>query len=98
LPAESQLNGIQRKNLFLITKEAFHNVLKHAEASTVTLNISMQERLLHIDIADNGKGIHSENLFGNGLKNMRRRIDEINGSFTISNGIGTNISLTLPLT
>jgi signal transduction histidine kinase len=46
---------------------------------------------LSITIADNGVGINFENLrrFGNGLKNMRARLENINGSLNISNNQGT---------
>jgi signal transduction histidine kinase len=46
---------------------------------------------LNITIADNGLGINFENLrrFGNGLKNMRARLANINGSLDISNNNGT---------
>ena len=52
-------------------------------------------------IKDNGKGYpHAENghqSAGNGLKNMRRRIDSIGGQFVISNGKGLSIVMKVPL-
>ncbi len=96
--AETELTGDKRRNLFLAVKETLNNTLKHSGASTVTIDITVNHRLL-IKIADNGSGINLEKLrqFGNGLKNMARRMESIGGSFTIENNQGTLTTLELPL-
>ncbi|MEP6710935.1 MAG: 7TM diverse intracellular signaling domain-containing protein [Ferruginibacter sp.] len=91
LPAAIELSGVQRKNLFLIVKEAFHNILKHSNANKASITIAMQKHLLVIEVTDNGKGITNENKFGNGLKNMKKRMDEINGELQFSSHNGTTI-------
>jgi signal transduction histidine kinase len=52
-----------------------------------------------VEIIDNGKGIDKDKLnqFGNGLKNMQRRMESIGGSFDISSGNGTTIKLEIPI-
>ncbi|CAN5756691.1 hypothetical protein BH11BAC4_BH11BAC4_01360 [soil metagenome] len=102
LPHEKQLSGVLRKNLFLIIKEAFHNVIKHSGADTVTVNISLQENSLSIEILDNGNGTQGDYPVaigsGNGLKNMRKRMAEIGGNirFDPKNGMGIYIDIYLP--
>lgn len=93
LPRELQLKGVQRKNLFLIIKESFHNILKHAAASKTTVHIFVGSHILHIQIKDNGSGINNPNQFGNGLKNMKKRMDEIGGKLEITSNAGTTIKI-----
>jgi ligand-binding sensor domain-containing protein/signal transduction histidine kinase len=87
-----------RRNIFLVAKEAANNIIKHAGASEVLVRVSCENETLSITIEDNGKGVPSRNLsaFGNGLKNMQRRMEEIGGTFVIatSDGNGTRISFT----
>lgn len=91
------LTGIQRKNLFLVAKEAFHNILKHSGANFVMLRIFLEDNRLNMIIEDNGSGIVSQNQFGNGLKNMQKRIQEIQGNISFSSQNGTCIRIDLPL-
>ena len=93
LPRALQLKGVLRKNLFLIMKEAFHNILKHAGATEVAVHIFVSDQTLHIQVKDNGSGIINPNQFGNGLKNMKKRMDEIAGKVEISSNGGTVIKL-----
>jgi signal transduction histidine kinase len=95
--APMQLTGVQRKNLFLVIKESMHNILKHAGATVVNVEISVNSNRLSVLIHDNGRGIPAPstegNHFGNGLKNMTKRMTEINGTIQIDNAAGTKIVL-----
>ncbi len=93
-----QLQGEQRRNIYLIVKEALHNVVKHAGATEVTVAFDLNDNL-NVIIHDNGVGIHTGLLrrFGNGLHNMQQRMKAINGSFTITAVHGTKIRLECPL-
>ncbi|RYF90375.1 MAG: hypothetical protein EOO03_03810, partial [Chitinophagaceae bacterium] len=97
LPLHTELSGVLRKNLFLIIKEALHNTLKHSQASSATLDIGLTGNNLELIIADNGTGISGENRFGNGQKNMQKRVDEIHGTLLVSSQKGTRILVTAPL-
>ncbi len=92
-----ELNGIQRKNLFLITKEAFTNAARHSGATKVCFNIEVSDRLLQIEITDNGFGLKDNNPFGNGIRNMKRRMAEISGELQLIADNGTKINIMLPL-
>ncbi len=95
---DKELTGDKRRNIFLCIKETLNNVLKHSTASLVTIEISTNHQL-HIRVSDNGKGIDLQNLrqFGNGLKNIGRRMESIGGEFRIENNNGTVTILELPL-
>ncbi|HEX4371976.1 MAG TPA: sensor histidine kinase [Puia sp.] len=85
-----EINGEKRRNIFLCVKEALNNSLKHSEASNITIDVIINEKLI-ISIADDGIGIDLDNtrLFSNGLKNMKKRMQAIDGNFIIENKIGT---------
>lgn len=88
--------GAVRREVFLVVKEALHNIVKHARASEVKLTLTKTGDLLKFTIRDDGKGINLENLrvFGNGVKNMKKRMDAVNVSFNIENDKGTTVTLT----
>lgn len=89
------LTGEQRRNIYLVIKESLHNIVKHACATEVTIAFRLNENL-DVTIQDNGKGFSKTSLFGNGLKNMRQRMQSIGGSFEINNGEGTTVKLSCP--
>ena len=91
------LSGEQRRNIYLVIKEALHNIVKHANASEVTIAFQLGDQHLEVTIHDNGRGLHQASSFGNGLKNMRRRIENIGGDFKIESGTGTTVKLNCPL-
>ena len=85
-------------NVYLTIKEALHNVVKHSQATSVTIAIRINDSL-EITIADNGIGFDKKNIrpFSNGLTNMQNRIKEIDGHFTIMNEKGTSVKIIVPL-
>ena len=89
------VSGEIRRNVFLVVKEALNNVLKHSRATEVTITLERVADGLKLFIHDNGKGIDFEKLrqFGNGLKNMKKRMDDIGIVFTIENNNGTLVTL-----
>jgi signal transduction histidine kinase len=95
---EKELAGDKRRNTFLCVKETLNNAWKHSGATIITIDIETNHSLV-ICIADNGKGIDLQTLrqFGNGLKNIARRMESIGGTFKIENYNGTVTTLVLPL-
>lgn len=91
------LSGEQRRNIYLVIKEALHNIVKHASATKVDLCFQFNQQSLSITIQDNGTGLIKNSQFGNGLKNMRHRMETIGGVFEILNGTGTTVKLKCPL-
>lgn len=87
--------GEIRRNVFLVVKEALNNILKHAKATEVSIKLVRVEDGLTLYIHDNGKGIDMDKLrqFGNGLKNMKKRMADIHVDFSIENSNGTLITM-----
>jgi signal transduction histidine kinase len=89
--------------LFLVVKEALNNVLKHAQASEVSVAIAESAGVLEIALEDNGRGFDlgktDKSRAGDGLKNMRKRMAKIGGGFFLASlpGQGTKLRLTVPV-
>ena len=77
-----KLSNEQRRNLYLVTKEALNNVMKHACASNVTLFMCPILNKLNFEVNDDGRGLSDKKgrAIGNGLKNMRKRMEDIGGT------------------
>jgi signal transduction histidine kinase len=86
-----------RRNVFYALQEAIHNAVKHGAATEIILRALINLNKIEFTVTDNGKGFDpgSENLHGNGLPNMKKRAEEMNGSFEIqsSPGQGTRVRL-----
>ena len=86
-----------KHNLFLVIKEALNNVLKHAEATAVTVHSHLDNSIFYFEISDNGKGIDDlkGRQFGNGLLNMKNRMEAVKGKLEIQSAknVGTKIKL-----
>ncbi|HEX7902709.1 MAG TPA: 7TM diverse intracellular signaling domain-containing protein, partial [Chitinophagaceae bacterium] len=93
-----EITGDKRRNIFLCVKETLNNALKHSAATAIKIDFEISDKLV-IRIADNGVGIDMQKLrqFGNGLKNIARRMESIGGTYHIENSNGTVTTLTLPL-
>jgi len=93
-----EINGEKRRNIFLSFKESLNNILKHSKACHVNIDISIREKLV-IEIADDGIGIDTEKLrrFGNGICNIKKRMESIEGSFEIKSQNGTTVILSMKL-
>lgn len=86
------------RNLTMIFKEAFSNILKHSEATWVDVKLEQKNKGIDIVIIDNGKGIDPSNHSkGNGIKNMKTRTGRMNGYFNLNVAIsqGTQINIEL---
>ncbi|MBX2807671.1 MAG: hypothetical protein KTR20_03480 [Cellvibrionaceae bacterium] len=83
-------------NLYRICQEALTNILKHAQANTITVNLAMNKDC-HLTINDNGRGFNTDTVPGNGLTHIKQRTLGLGGTFTITSGeTGTTISITVP--
>jgi len=85
-----------RQNVYLIFKEALHNVVKHAEATSVNVDLTLTNHHLEMTIRDNGKGISAQAPKGHGLTNMQLRASRLKGNIEIANDNGTVITLKVP--
>jgi two-component sensor histidine kinase len=89
-----------RKNIFLIAKEIINNAAKYSEASELNISVQLKNDTLILLFSDNGKGIQQvETKGGNGFRNMRNRVTELQGEIAIESeiGLGTKITIHLPV-
>lgn len=97
---EIPLGTQQRHGVFLAAREALNNIVKHSQATEVHLSIRFEQEVLHLRIQDNGVGFELDYATGgNGLGNLRTRMQEAGGDCTIESRrrTGTIVFLTLPL-
>ena len=84
-------------------KESLHNIAKHAGAKVVSIKIELEksQKKFQLTITDDGKGfsINERTGSGNGLINMKKRMNEIKGNIQMisSEGRGTIVNVTVPL-
>jgi len=94
---ESAITPDFRRNVFYAIQEAIHNAVKHGAATEIILQVWINLDKIEFTVTDHGKGFNpgSENLHGNGFLNMKKRAEEMNGSFEIqsSPGRGTIVRL-----
>lgn len=88
-----------RHNVFLVIKEAFNNIIKHANATQAYFKVDFVSQTLSFTIRDNGKGLEYDktNSFSDGLINMKKRIDDINGKIKINSEIGTGTEIIIKI-
>ncbi|HEX4119297.1 MAG TPA: ATP-binding protein [Verrucomicrobiae bacterium] len=94
LPRDVEISSRVRHNISMAAREAMHNVIKHAKASQVTVHISFADMLLSVSIQDDGCSFDSAATpTGNGLVNMKRRLEDIGGSCEIESLPGTGTAV-----
>lgn len=103
---ESRLPSAMEVAIFRLVQEAFTNVLKHAEATFVSLDITYQLQMVKITIHDNGRGFQMDTLQSKmtggshfGLLGMRERVELLEGRFEIESSpdAGTKITMLIPI-
>ncbi|MEK8179229.1 ATP-binding protein [Flavobacterium buctense] len=92
------IGGAQRKHLFLCVKELLNNAVKHANAIKISVSIKAPDKnSLEIIVADNGQGMNKENQFGNGITNVKKRIELLEGKVNFSHHNGLQVTIQIPL-
>jgi signal transduction histidine kinase len=92
-----------RHNVFLAAKEAVTNVVRHAQASSVWIRLKLEPGQFRLEIADDGKGLagmdEQRAATRNGLRNMRKRMEDVGGAFEMGPAPegGLQVRLTVPL-
>lgn len=101
LSADERLNAIrlgmnERKNFYLIYKEAINNIVKYSGCTNVYIDISRYHGRLVLKIRDDGKGFDTLRKYtGNGLVNMKNRANELHGELLIQSHQGKGASIEL---
>ncbi|HYN23000.1 MAG TPA: two-component regulator propeller domain-containing protein [Thermoanaerobaculia bacterium] len=96
-----KLSPVERRQLYLIFKEALHNAARHSDATSVSMSLAAAGRRLTATIRDDGKGFAEldEGETRRGLGSMNARAARLGGELAIQSvpGRGTEIKLEIPL-
>lgn len=100
--AERMENSLEL-TIFRILQELITNIIKHAEATKANIQFTQHEDKLNIIVEDNGKGFDMPSVArsanGMGLGTIEKRIEHLEGSFTVDSiiGKGTSILIDIPV-
>ena len=98
--AIESLSALVKMNIYRIIQETLNNINKHANATTISLQLYVKEGFLYLSIADDGVGFNvAKSKSGIGLKNIQSRVESINGKLKISSEInkGTKVFIKVKL-
>lgn len=82
--------------VYRILQELLHNIVKHAQATEVLVQLMLREGMLHLTVEDNGNGFETEKSYaGMGLANLKARVAQWKGSlfFNSEPGMGTTVEI-----
>lgn len=88
------INDYIKVGLYRIIQESLRNIIKHAQANTISINFSLSSNKLHLDIIDDGIG-YNQNNDGSGLLNIASRVSKLKGELKIKPIIRTGTILTI---
>lgn len=95
----SELDSKMKNQFFLMSKELITNILKHADASLIEVQLMSFEKMLSLTMIDNGKGFDTEKTtLGFGLSKMKENVESLGGVLVIDStvGIGTTVIIDIP--
>lgn len=94
--------SIQATVLYRLVQEGMNNVIKHAKATSIWINLEYADGEISISLEDDGQGFDTNQGFkpGMGLQGLRERFSMLNGTFDVESapGKGTRLYGSLPST
>ena len=96
----TEYSSLIKINVYRILQELFLNVNKYANAQKCTLKMTVQETTLHVSVTDDGIGFEVSKISdGIGLKNIKERVEIINGTLTILSAVnqGAQFTISIPI-
>lgn len=99
---DSKLDGLNQISIYRIIQELVNNIMKHAHATEINLQLNVFDDLFNLVIEDDGIGFDINNLIDNhgmGLKETEVRVKTMDGTLAIDSGRGggTTITIDIPL-
>jgi signal transduction histidine kinase len=88
--ADRHINPELKRSLFLVLKESLNNAVKHSGAKNIAVDFTVNGNDFDFNMTDDGKGFDAAKQFesGNGIANMRYRVEQCNCRFSISTSHG----------
>ena len=97
-PRLNEIDGLLSQTVYRVVQESLTNVLRHAKASAIKVEVAIDGGELTIEISDDGIGLPSDGSFGRGLTGMHERVRALSGSFMLMRESGrTLVRCRLPL-
>jgi signal transduction histidine kinase len=95
-PVDSVVSVDVRDQLLAVLREALSNIVRHAEATSVSIQLDVADDIC-LEVTDDGRGLGSGTA-GNGLRNIRERAELLGGSCAVRSepGRGTTVTWTVP--
>ncbi|MFC0605316.1 tetratricopeptide repeat-containing sensor histidine kinase [Winogradskyella pulchriflava] len=100
---DNRLENSLELTIFRVIQELITNVIKHAEATEITIHLTNHEDSINIMVEDNGKGFNpnqiTKNNKGMGISSIDKRIEHLDGKLTIESekNKGTTVIIDIPL-
>lgn len=98
LGREPGLPAATKTAMYRIAQEALANAYRHAGASRIGIRLVFDDRLVRLEVCDDGVGFAGDGGSGRGLLNIRQRAEEIGGELIVKSvpGQGTSVTAVLP--
>ncbi len=96
-PVDLAVTDALRADLLAVVGESLSNVVRHADAAVVGVDVSVGSGRVTLRVSDDGVGVHGPD--GNGMINLRGRAEDRGGRFTVTAAVphGTLLTWTVPL-
>jgi len=98
---EPDISLALKETVYRITQEALNNIVKHAQASQVSLRLAFLDKKIYLDLQDNGRGFDAAAVYPGhlGLTTMRERTERAGGRFEVESaaGEGVHIRVEIPV-
>ena len=98
VPVSGRISPEFRRNVFLVFKEAVHNIVRHAQCTRVEIHVAAAGGEFSVSVRDNGRGFSLElPAAGNGLKQMQLRLARLGGRCVVQSepGQGTRVEFSV---
>ena len=82
---------------YRIVQELINNIIKHAQATEADVQLTKHDAYLNIVVHDNGKGFKTNKKQGIGLRNIKERLQKVQGTLDIDSGSGNGTSITIDI-
>jgi two-component system sensor histidine kinase UhpB len=97
-PRLNDLDGLLAQTVYRVIQEGVTNVLRHAKASSMSVEAAIDGDELAIDISDDGVGFSADGMLGRGLTGMHERVRALSGTFKLSREAGkTHVRCRVPI-
>jgi signal transduction histidine kinase len=105
-PAQAAVSGQLAHQLRHILRESAANAAKHGNARRLTIAAVVEDRVLRLEVVDDGTGLHEHGVFdtnelrrrGIGPRSLRERLAVFGGTLTLESGLaGTRLAMQIPI-